>query len=34
VVFCERDAENEEVIRVISARRATKTERDGYERGI
>ena len=34
VVFCERDAENEEVIRIISARKATKTEKDGYERGI
>ena len=34
VVFCERDAENVEVIRIISARKATKTEKDGYERGI
>lgn len=33
VVFCERDAENEEVIR-ISVRKATKIEKDGYERGI
>lgn len=34
VVFCERDAKHEEVIRIISARKATKTEKDGYERGI
>ena len=34
VVFCERDAENEESIRIISARKATKTEKEFYERGI
>jgi uncharacterized DUF497 family protein len=34
VVFCERNAENEEVIRIISARKATKMEKAGYERGI
>ena len=31
VVFCERDGE---VIRIISARRATKDERKVYEEGI
>lgn len=34
VVFCEIDAESEEVIRIISAGKATEPERDSYERGI
>lgn len=34
VVFCERDDLNKEVIRIISARRATKKEREAYEKGI
>ena len=32
VVFCERD--EEETIRLISARRATKKERSQYEEGV
>ncbi|MCB0370018.1 MAG: BrnT family toxin [Bdellovibrionales bacterium] len=32
VVFCERSSEN--VIRIISARKATRAERDQYEKGI
>ena len=32
VVFCERD--DGDVIRIISARKATKNEREEYERGI
>jgi len=32
VVFCERDSS--ETIRIISARKATKKERNDYEKGI
>lgn len=32
VVFCERDAGN--IIRIISARKATKNERKDYEEGV
>lgn len=32
VVFCERDDGN--IIRIISARKATKKEREDYEKGI
>lgn len=32
VVFCERNPEN--IIRIISARKATRAERDQYEKGI
>jgi uncharacterized protein len=34
VVFCEREAGHQEIVRIISARMATNTERKQYEAGI